>query len=57
MVNGDLSRERITVVVRTYETNGGPLAPSTDGVTVRYEHWDGETKEWDVDPYRAGLAK
>lgn len=44
-------------LVMTYETDGNALAPSTDGVTARYVHWDGETKEWEIDPYRAGLAK
>lgn len=44
-------------LVMTYETDDNALAPSMDMVTVRYVHHDGETKEWNVDPYRAGLAK
>jgi hypothetical protein len=44
-------------VVMTYETVNGTMGPRVDSVTVRYEHWNGETKEWRVDPYRAGFAK
>lgn len=44
-------------LIMTYETDGNTLSPSTDGVRARYVHWDGETKEWNIDPYRAGFAK
>jgi hypothetical protein len=38
------------------EMFNGTLIPMHHGVTVRYEHHDGESREWTVDPYRAGLA-
>lgn len=44
-------------VVMTYETVNGTMGPRVDNVTVRYEHWNGDAKEWTVDPYRAGFAK
>jgi hypothetical protein len=45
------------VVSFSYLASYSALEVSSGSVTVTYTHWDGATKEWDVDPYRAGLKK
>lgn len=37
-----------------YRTENGTMAPVE--VTARYEHHDGQTREWSPDLYRMGLA-
>jgi hypothetical protein len=39
----------------THAVQSGKLTPVH--VTVKYEHHDGQTREWTPDAYRAGMAK
>ena len=45
------------VVACSYLASDSSLEVATSSVTVTYTHWDGQTKQWDVAPYRAGLKK